>query len=142
MNKAQKAAYMREYHIRRKAAGKCVRCNRGRPLAGRIYCQECKEYESAKTAALIRGKKAKIIEHLGGRCIDCDGLYPPEVYQFDHPNGDGDRFDAPSRWIRRMGWDRIKERFERENLELVCANCHVIRTSRRQFKYAPVHSDP
>src|SRR6516164_7309347 len=131
MDKEKRNAYMREYHRRRLAAGLCVRCNGTELRPGRIYCSPCMTKESMKTSALIRGRKAKAIEYLGGKCRDCGGVFPPEVYEFDHPNNDGDRERSPSRIIRSSGWTTIKSFIDNFKLELVCSNCHVIRTSRR-----------
>jgi hypothetical protein len=63
-------------------------------------------------------------------CIDCGSSYPPECMDFDHVRG-VKKFN--------IGWSIHHQPFkeileEIEKCELVCANCHRIRTRKRKLK--------
>lgn len=59
-------------------------------------------------------------------CMDCGGVFPPECMDFDHRD--------PSQKVRRIGvmMTQSRERLASEiaKCDLVCANCHRIRTKR------------
>lgn len=61
-------------------------------------------------------------------CTDCGEKYPPCVMDFDH-TGD-DKVVSPGRMVT-LGWGESKMLKELDKCELVCANCHRIRTSQR-----------
>lgn len=62
-------------------------------------------------------------------CKDCEETFPVYVMQFDHVIGTKEQNVADT---IRLGWslDRIKR--EIEKCEVVCANCHAIRTHLRR----------
>lgn len=61
-------------------------------------------------------------------CTDCGISYPYVVMQFDHVRGD--KVANVSRLVARLAaWHRIEA--EIAKCELVCANCHALRTHRR-----------
>lgn len=64
----------------------------------------------------------------GKPCMDCKVTYPPYVYDFDHRDPSTKR-ELVSRSSSIRSWKRIKE--EIEKCDLVCANCHRIRTHAR-----------
>lgn len=78
---------------------------------------------------LKRARKLKIIDMLGGKCVDCNSAFPghPEVLDLDHVTGEK---------VRAIGnllsskWERLLA--EVEKCELVCSNCHRIRTAERR----------
>ena len=57
-------------------------------------------------------------------CMDCDGRFPPECMDFDHVRGDK-AFTISNSVITRS-LEEIKA--EIEKCDLVCANCHRVRT--------------
>ena len=71
-------------------------------------------------------------------CSDCGGTFPPECMDFDHVRGTK-RFTMAKSYNVTM----IERRQELAKCELVCANCHRIRTHQqrqekdrlRQFAY-------
>jgi hypothetical protein len=71
-----------------------------------------------------RINKRYLIELRGGKCHDCDGIFPQYCFHFDHR----DVFEKVFNLSDRMHWDfeRIREEFEK--CDMVCANCHAIRT--------------
>lgn len=63
-------------------------------------------------------------------CADCSNYYPPVCMDFDHVRGKK-LFDISSYSGKcgSMSWERIQQ--EIDKCELVCANCHRLRTERR-----------
>ena len=59
-------------------------------------------------------------------CMDCGGLFPPEAMDFDHVRGKKLFQIATSMGI---SLDRLEA--ELAKCDLVCANCHRIRTRKR-----------
>jgi hypothetical protein len=62
-------------------------------------------------------------------CIDCAGRFPPCAMDFDHRDPATKR-SAVTRMIGRAGTSRILE--EVAKCDIVCANCHRLRTFRRR----------
>jgi hypothetical protein len=58
-------------------------------------------------------------------CIDCGEKYPHYMLQFDHLPG-YEKVGSPTQLLHIYGWDRARE--EMKKCEVVCANCHCIRT--------------
>lgn len=61
-------------------------------------------------------------------CMDCGGTFPPYVMDFDHRDG-SDKVNNISRLISRGNWARIEA--EIAKCDLVCSNCHRIRSYAR-----------
>jgi NADPH-dependent glutamate synthase beta subunit-like oxidoreductase len=69
--------------------------------------------------------KAMIAEAKSVPCADCNKTFPPCCMDFDHVIGE--KIDDISR-LARYGYDSSKLLREIEKCEVVCANCHRIRT--------------
>lgn len=78
-----------------------------------------------------KAKAAKILADLkeGVPCADCGGLFPDECMDFDHLPGETKVRNVSA--LVRGGWSLEKIYAEVEKCELVCANCHRIRTKKR-----------
>jgi hypothetical protein len=61
-------------------------------------------------------------------CTDCGVSYPPYVMDFDHVRGEK-AVNLSRLRNARLAWSRLRE--ELEKCELVCSNCHRIRTQLR-----------
>jgi hypothetical protein len=61
-------------------------------------------------------------------CMDCGGSFPPECMQFDHRPGTIKSFSVSSHGLSKS-LDKLLA--EIEKCDVVCANCHAIRTVRR-----------
>lgn len=72
-------------------------------------------------------QRALIIEAKSKPCADCGIEYPYYVMQFDHI-GDDKEFGIGSQWYRK-GVAAIKA--EIAKCQVVCSNCHAIRTWNR-----------
>lgn len=85
------------------------------------------EYRAAGNAASYQRsqKNRQFIRDLKNKpCMDCGKKYPPEVMEFDHRDGSEKVFEIAS--ATRLGRFRILE--EAAKCDLVCANCHRLRT--------------
>lgn len=60
-------------------------------------------------------------------CLDCSGVYPPEVMEFDHAHGQKIRAIGS---MFSQSWGRVLE--EVIKCDLVCAVCHRLRTAARR----------
>jgi hypothetical protein len=72
----------------------------------------------------MREKKAQLVAYKDGKCLDCSGAFPPCVYHFDHRKP-LDKIAGIAQMMHRP----IEEvKIEADKCDLVCANCHAIRT--------------
>lgn len=75
---------------------------------------------------LRREDRRKLLDSLKDRpCADCGKKYPPYVMEFDHLRDK--RFQISPMWS--VGLKRLME--EVDKCEVVCSNCHAIRTHNR-----------
>src|SRR5690349_20946122 len=93
----------------------------------RLTADKVTEYNRAflvkRRAALSRLKAVP--------CMDCGGNFPPVAMDFDHVRGEKEFSIAA---CAKFSWARLME--EIGKCDVVCANCHRIRThNRRQEKY-------
>jgi uncharacterized OB-fold protein len=109
----------------------CGRCNQSKPLSEfyrkpresggvTVYCKTC---FNTYTTERFRRRKKQAVAYLGGRCIDCGGVFPYHVYDFHHL--DPTRKDVQFTVLRRRSWEAITQ--ELDKCVLLCANCHRIR---------------
>lgn len=61
-------------------------------------------------------------------CADCKQQWPYYVMHFDHLGDDKEKDIGEA--VNR-GWSRARIQLEMDKCELVCANCHAIRTHQR-----------
>lgn len=79
--------------------------------------------ERADVKAFIRSTKNR-------PCQDCGNRYPPEVMEYDHVPGRGEKLFALSNPPYLA--DVYMARREMAKCDLVCANCHRVRTTSRR----------
>jgi transcriptional antiterminator len=63
-------------------------------------------------------------------CMDCGEMYPYFILQFDHVNGKEFQISNHSRHTGSL--EKIKQ--EVEKCEVVCGNCHALRTYMRRME--------
>lgn len=68
-----------------------------------------------------RRKRAKAIEHFGGKCTRCGYSRCIDALEFHHLD-ENEKEQEASYIIRRWAWERAK--LELEKCVLLCANCH------------------
>lgn len=83
----------------------------------RVRCNEC--LKQIKAADI----KAKCVAYLGGKCIDCQGVFLPVAFDFDHRDPTQKEFKISGSYIFR--WKDLKK--ELDKCDLRCSNCHRIR---------------
>ena len=78
-----------------------------------------------KRTALVASKKSK-------PCADCGNTFPPVCMDFDHRPGTN-KLGCVATIVGSLGWslDRVEE--EIAKCDVVCANCHRIRTANRRL---------
>jgi hypothetical protein len=89
------------------------------------YLKDFKVREKIKqnTYERITQNKEKAVEYLGGKCLDCNGIFPKEVYDFHHVDPSTKEKELTS--ARFQSWDNYKK--ELDKCVLLCSNCHRIR---------------
>lgn len=73
----------------------------------------------------IREKKLHLIAYKGGQCLDCGNSFPQCCYDFDHRVPVEKSFAISSK----MGKPLAELMVEADKCDLVCSNCHRIRTA-------------
>lgn len=82
-----------------------------------------------KQAAVERAREYVLQAKWEGVCEDCGGEYPAAAMDFDHVRGE--KRAAVSQLVR-YGYSTTAIQAEIDKCELVCANCHRLRTARRR----------
>lgn len=119
-----KAAYMREY---RKRPGKAEAHRAETRAYAESHRQERKEYSEAWRSE--RREKLSAIKLAAG-CADCGYAEHSEALQFDHLPGTHKLFAIANAMSEGRPWDLIEA--EISKCEVVCANCHAVRTADRR----------
>lgn len=102
----------------------------------RLKAARLKHYYSNKEPYILRSKVAKVKMRLfidsfkNKPCIDCQTEYPPYVLQFDHIRTDKEYTIADL--VSCGNYSKVEN--EIKKCEVVCANCHAIRTHSRLKK--------
>jgi hypothetical protein len=130
---------------------KCSKCGQVKPLedfakhAGKhdglqSWCRECKKsrdaeyYQENKDKYLQYNRdqyaryRKKLNELKSLPCADCGGTFPPYVMDFDHLEDAIKKFNVGV--TKKYNWEETLR--EIAKCELVCANCHRIRTHERR----------
>jgi hypothetical protein len=108
----------------RKTGRVCKECQK---LRCRKYAKERPELLKAlrvSTKQMYRERKAQLVAYKGGSCTDCGGVFPPCCFHFDHR--DPKEKIAGIAQLMHRPEEEIKA--EADKCDLVCANCHAIRT--------------
>lgn len=78
-----------------------------------------------------RAKRHQYVQELkeASPCLDCGQFYHYCVMQYDHRDS-VEKVDSVSRLLNRVNMDAVRE--EIAKCDLVCANCHAIRSFERK----------
>lgn len=105
----------------------CIDCNRA---IGRKNYRENKE----RYFAQARKRNCQLDDLINSQknrpCTDCKNSYPPFVMDFDHLGHEKKIFNISHMRRHKMSFDKIKA--EILKCEVVCSNCHRIRSNSRQ----------
>ena len=92
----------------------------------------CKVCHNRYTGDLVtkrrRSIKKILVDEHGGQCLDCGYVGPAFMYDFDHRDPDKKSFEVNSG--RSWSIERLRE--EARKCDLVCANCHRMRTHKQR----------
>lgn len=91
-----------------------------------LYCRGCSSTEATRYRS---DRRAILDAHKAGGCIDCGlvNLDHPEIFDFDHVRGV--KVQSVAAYITKGTVEGMLEEITR--CDLVCANCHRIRTRGR-----------
>lgn len=95
------------------------------------YAAKNREYARNSTKPRKRRKKGLTWDLKRGPCMDCGNSYHPTVMDFDHRPGT-DKVMAVSMMVLHKYSD-VEILKEISKCDLVCANCHRIRTAKRWY---------
>lgn len=121
---------------------------RGKPQA---QCKDCQReyhklhYKNNKKDYLVRAKERKkivqaelrsyIAQQKNKPCMDCNQKYPSYVMDFDHRPDCKKEFTIANMVSDSKSFDCIKK--EIDKCDVVCSNCHRIRTHNREMSRYP-----
>lgn len=109
------------------------------PLCFRCYMRTRAADEQATTRKQSRISRDHPVRLKEGRsCTDCGGYFPPCVLHWDHVPERGPKLFN----LGRADYSLDKVLAEIAKCDLVCANCHAIRTWNRKHPEAPVSLEP
>lgn len=93
------------------------------PEERREYRRRTDPYRHKHKAEMRKKRKQELVALMGGKCQDCGGVFPPQVYDFHHI----DPKDKTS--IVAVLYQHKMERILKEiaGCIMICANCHRIR---------------
>jgi hypothetical protein len=130
---------------------RCARCGETKPLSEfhrhksrrdgvQVYCKLCRAQIDRERYLRLRGTRVPsrnwershaewLLELKSGKpCTDCGRTFPPQVMQWDHLPGVPKLGEISTAFRGRSRADTLEEI---SKCELVCANCHAIRTFQR-----------
>jgi hypothetical protein len=109
---------------------------RGDPLCARCYYRT---NAASKGSRYRRGVREYVISVKSkARCADCGGKFPPVCMHFDHVPERGQKLFN----IGNSNYALEVTKAEMAKCDIVCANCHAIRTWNRKHPEAPVSLEP
>jgi hypothetical protein len=99
-----------------------------------------KRYQTRREVVIL--PRVQILSTLktGVSCTDCLQNYPTVCMDFDHVRGDKQFLIA--HWPHLTKWTERDLHSELDKCELVCANCHRIRTAEREQFGRPINEIP
>ena len=118
-----------EFHKFKRGDGYQPWCKSCRKTYDHQYWQQNKKRWAENKQAWNKRRMDWLREMKTGKaCTDCGGVFPPEAMQWDHLPGTI-KLGTISKSMRGLRPKLIFE--ELAKCELVCANCHAIRTYKR-----------
>lgn len=102
---------------------------RSQRLANVAYYERNRELEIARVRARQNGTTELLRELRGRPCADCGGTFDPHQMDFDHRDGTEKRFRLSSGGAMLRSTSTLLD--EVAKCDVVCSNCHRIRTRAR-----------
>jgi hypothetical protein len=85
--------------------------------------------------------KSAMVALRSNPCTDCEGSFPYYVMEFDHVPERGPKLFTLSSSQHSLGMNSPRIIAEIKKCDLVCANCHKVRTWKRQQENPFVHTE-
>jgi hypothetical protein len=101
-----------------------TQCRTCRTAAMETYRGRNREERTERSKRHHRGRKSELVQYKGGKCMDCGGVFPDCVYDFEHRDPFDKSFNIGQKLHRPM--EELKS--EADKCDLLCSNCHRIRT--------------
>lgn len=100
--------------------GTCRQCYNAKTTK---WYRENRERRQQAANERNRKRKAEMVNHFGGKCHDCGGVFPQCVYEFHHldPSQKDVNPSAALSWSKDRMWDELNK------CVMLCANCHKVR---------------
>ena len=124
----------------------CRRCKKTKPLSdfhlnkscseGRTRtCRICewdrrkawyaskRKWRQQRSNELNQQRKQEMVDRFGGKCYDCQNIFPNCVFEFHH-------LDPTSKDVnpsKTLGWTKERRDRELSKCIMLCSNCHKIR---------------
>lgn len=97
------------------------------------YRKESDAFKDAHRKRVARNR-AIVIEAKTAPCVDCGGKFPPVCMDFDHREGETKIYGTKGGVTRLVACGSAIETLKTEiaKCDLVCANCHRLRTAKRE----------
>lgn len=114
-------------HLKQGLSKKCTKCKKTKIVdcfhtrTDGHYRSRCKGCCNKRSLEDARKRKEDVVEYLGGRCKDCDEVFPSCVYDCHHLDPDEKDFAISTK----LDWETTKQ--ELDKCILLCSNCHRIR---------------
>ena len=108
---------------------RCKRCASKRSVA---WVAANREKVNAQHKRFRQSRQAWIDSLKTGFCLDCKGVFPPYVLDFDHLPEYEKSFEISEAIAKKFSKAKILE--EIKKCELVCSNCHRIRGYNRKLQ--------
>ena len=90
--------------------------------------------QQSRPEAVERRERTAYLEQLRSvPCMDCEGNFPTVVMDFDHVPGRGEKLFGLGG--SDVGRTMVELRVETAKCDVVCANCHRLRSVARTRKY-------
>jgi len=105
--------------------GICRQCLVRPVVIGLVSCAKCRQYGAEKSLKRHRKIRETILT-LYGNCCCCCGISNLKYLQLDHKNNDGnlERASLPPTLRGGRFYQHILKQGKRDDLQLLCANCH------------------
>lgn len=98
-------------------------------IDGKTHYERNKDYYIQRNRERIKKIHAYVVEKKQEPCMDCGQSYPYCVMQYDHRPNEQKEFNIS--WAVAQGYSIERIQKEIDKCDLVCANCHAIRTFQR-----------
>lgn len=125
---------VKNWLVDNRGTNRCLTCHRiTNTLAARAYRKTPKgKAAGVKGNRLLRRRrKMKLLELFGGKCVDCGYAGHFAALEFDHLDATTKLFTIGASGTSKK-WNQLVE--EARKCEIVCSNCHAIRTYERHVK--------